>query len=108
MRNPSLTDTRQQFQTYRGHLSNLDRCNRCGAPRSVHGPDWDCPTRPARAHGGVAASLSLGFLLALTSLIAAMTGGADHTRAQATATATAVLIGVTLMVAGTIVARRTR
>ncbi len=37
-----------QFNVSQGRATNLDRCNKCGAPRSVHGPDWSCPAPPAR------------------------------------------------------------
>lgn len=36
-----------QFQHRTAHLSNLDRCNRCGLQRGAHGPDWSCPAGPS-------------------------------------------------------------
>jgi hypothetical protein len=106
MRSPTRADAEQQFQTYGRHISNLDRCNRCGAPRSAHGADWGCPTRPG--HATAAVSLILGFLLAFGSLIVQIAARAYHTTAQTTATLAAILIGVTLLVAGTIMARPPR
>lgn len=55
-----------QFQTWIGQPSSLDRCNRCPAPRSAHGPDWSCPAGLQRrspfaflAAGGVLTAISL-------------------------------------------------
>jgi hypothetical protein len=46
----SSTDIAPHFERWVGQTSNLDRCTRCGRPRSVHGPDWSCPSaRPRRA-----------------------------------------------------------
>lgn len=46
------------FQRWVGQTSNLDRCTRCGRPRSVHGADWSCP------HGGVSLRGALAVLIA--------------------------------------------
>ena len=56
-----------QFVRWTGQTSNLDRCNRCGRPRSVHGTDWSCPTRTA---GRMAdAALITGSVAAVAGLV---------------------------------------
>jgi hypothetical protein len=102
MASTSPAETEQQFRAYRDYPSNLDLCNRCGRPRSAHGPDWSCPPKPAR--GVAAVSLFLGGLLTLGGLILQVTRGAD--RALAQVIAAAIFVGVTLLVAGFIMARR--
>ena len=104
MRSPSPADTERQFQAGRGQISNLDRCNQCGATRSAHGPDWTCPAKPARAVAAI--MLTAGILLTLTGLILQVTASANQTAGQASATLSAILAGVTLIVAGTVMARR--
>jgi hypothetical protein len=66
-----------QFETRAGRLSNLDRCHRCGVPRSAHGADWSCPPGlsgrgrlPLLAIGGVL-SVAGGILWGLSSSAAA-------------------------------------
>jgi hypothetical protein len=56
-----------QFQHRTTQLSNLDRCNQCGFPRSAHGLDWNCP---AGLPGGPRT-----FLLTVGALLA-VAGGA--------------------------------
>lgn len=99
----SPTDADQQFQTFGGGVSNLDRCNRCGAPRSAHGADWTCP--PALSRGASAAPLITGILLVLAGA-ALWAAGSTETKAGATLLSIAILVGVTLLVAGVILARR--
>jgi hypothetical protein len=99
MNSPSPADTEEQFEIFGEHPSNLDRCNRCGAPRSAHGPDLECPPRPA--HTAVWVLLAAGSVLTLAGLIAQVTAPND-------AAVAAILIGVTLLVAGVIMARRLR
>jgi hypothetical protein len=56
-----------QFQHRTTHLSNLDRCNRCGLQRAAHGLDWSCPTGPP---GGARTGLLIaGALLAVAGAI---------------------------------------
>jgi len=58
----SSTHIAPQFERWVGQTSNLDRCTRCGRPRSVHGPDWSCPSgRPRHA---ASTALTAGSLLA--------------------------------------------
>jgi hypothetical protein len=85
MTSPSPAYIDQQFQTIDRQPSNLDHCNRRGAPRSAHGPDWTCPARPARVTaGGVIAQVfahanqamqnaaAAGILAGVASLVAAV------------------------------------
>jgi hypothetical protein len=63
----SATTGDSQFQHRTSHLSNLDRCNRCGLQRGAHGLDWSCPTGPP---GGARAGLLIaGALLAVAGAI---------------------------------------
>lgn len=62
----SSTDFAPQFERWVGQTSNLDRCNRCGRPRSVHGPDWSCPS--GRPHRAASAALIAGSLLAVAGI----------------------------------------
>ena len=59
----SATTGDPQFQHRTTHLSNLDRCNRCGLQRAAHGLDWSCPT--GSAGGSRTGLLVVGTLLAV-------------------------------------------
>ena len=58
---------RQQFYLSHGTVTNLDRCSKCGAPRSVHGVDWTCPAPPT--HRAALAMLYGGALLMAAGLV---------------------------------------
>ena len=58
----SSADIAPRFERWVDQTSNLDRCVRCGRPRSVHGTDWSCPSR--RPHRAAPAALIAGGLLA--------------------------------------------
>ncbi|MGA2830868.1 MAG: hypothetical protein ABSF03_32685 [Streptosporangiaceae bacterium] len=114
MMSPSPVGVEQQFQSFE-QLSNLDHCNRCGAPRSVHGPDWSCTTRSSRRAYTV--PLISGGLLTLAGVILSVTvggnrtaipvaPGSDQASGPATLAAIAILVGVTLLVIGAVMARR--
>jgi hypothetical protein len=62
----SSTDIAPHFERWVGQTSNLDRCTRCGRPRSVHGPDWSCPS--GRPHRTASAALIAGSLLAVAGI----------------------------------------
>ena len=62
----SSSDVAPRFQRWVGQTSNLDRCTRCGRPRSVHGPDWSCPS--GSPHRAASAALVAGSLLAVTGI----------------------------------------
>jgi hypothetical protein len=63
----SATRGDSQFQHRTSHLSNLDRCNRCGLPRGAHGIDWSCPAGPP--DGGRTGLLIAGGVLAVAGAI---------------------------------------
>jgi hypothetical protein len=89
-----------------GQLSNLDRCNWCGMPRSSHGVNWSCPagdtSRGKRfalfvCGAGALALIGVG-LLASTSQTASSAGSLG---------AAVLLSGLVLLVCtGTITGRR--
>jgi hypothetical protein len=64
----SPTTSPPQFEADAG-LSNLDRCNLCGAPRSAHGTDWSCPTREVGHTPAIL--LVLGSLLVIVGALVA-------------------------------------
>ncbi len=103
----SPTAIAPQFQT--GTLvSNLDRCNWCGQPRSSHGADRTCrAARPGRVPKFV---LPLGLLLALTGgILASNTTGMHATVGNAERSSLGIiclLVGITLAVAALIQIRR--
>jgi hypothetical protein len=90
----SSTDIAPQFEGWVGQTSNLDRCTRCGRPRSVHGPDWSCPS--GRPHRAASAALIAGALLAVAGILLRLAWATgDHQ-----VPADLFLAGVILAVAG--------
>jgi hypothetical protein len=94
-----------QFNVTAGRLTNLDRCNLCGRPRSAHGADWTCG-RPSQVSHlvvavVVAAALALGGigLLAATSATATSLGSLG---------ASCCLAGLTLLIAAVVLTGRRR
>jgi hypothetical protein len=83
-----------------GACPNLDLCNRCGAPRTAHGPDWTCPTRPARVNAAV--------WLALAIVLTAGGVTAEVFARTQSAAAVGILVGVTFLVAAVIMVVRSR
>jgi hypothetical protein len=63
----SLMPTDAQFQLTAEYPANLDRCRRCGAPRTLHWADGSC--RPSFSLGGKMLAL-LGTLSALVAVLA--------------------------------------
>jgi hypothetical protein len=104
MTSPSPAYIDQQFQTINRQPSNLDHCNRRGAPRSAHGPDWTCPARPARVNAAV--WLALGIVLTVGGVIAQVFGRADQ--AMQNAAAAGILAGVASLVAAVVMVVRSR
>jgi hypothetical protein len=90
----SSTDIGPRFDRWIGQTSNLDRCTRCGRPRSVHGPDWSCPSgRPLRAASG---ALIAGSLLAVAGIVLRLAWAAGNHQVPADL----FLAGVVMAVAG--------
>ena len=104
MTSTSPADIDRQFRTRDGQLSNLDHCNRCGAPRTAHGPDWACPTRPARGYAAV--WLALAIVLTAGGVTAQVF--ARSNQAMQGAAAIGILVGVTWLVAAVMMVVRLR
>jgi hypothetical protein len=100
MTSTSPADIDRQFQNFDGRISNLDHCNRCGAPRTAHGPDWTCPARPARVNAAV--------WLALAIVLTAGGVTAEVFARTQSAAAVGILVGVTFLVAAVIMVVRSR
>ena len=100
MTSTSPADIDRQFQNSDGRISNLDHCNRCGAPRTAHGPDWTCPARPARVNAAV--------WLALAIVLTAGGVTAEVFARTQSAAAVGILVGVTFLVAAVIMVVRSR
>lgn len=102
---PMIADS--QFQVETRHLSNLDRCNLCGGPRSAHGIDWTCSP-------GVSASRARSVLLVVAAGLLALAGVGLLTVTSATEMtlgtlgASACLAGLTLLVCCAAIAGRRR
>lgn len=90
----SSTDIAPRFQRWIGQPSNLDRCTRCGRPRSVHGGDWSCPS--GVPHRAALVLLIAGGVLAVSGIIVRVTA----TLANHQIPAGMFLAGVVLLVAG--------
>lgn len=64
------------FQRWVGQASNLDRCTRCGRPRSVHGADWSCPRGVSLR--GAAAILIAGCVLSVAGITLRLASAVNH------------------------------
>ncbi len=95
-----------QFDTPHATVTNLDRCNRCGAPRAVHGADWTCPAPPTRK--AARAMLYGGALLMAAGLVLRFTSGTPLETAQLTLFFVAFYGGLYLIFAGAITIGRHR
>ena len=104
MRSASPADTEVQFRVSSSQPPASTAAT-WGAPRSAHGPDWTCPARPAHV---AVILLPLGILLTVGGLMLPVTAGPDQGKALAMATMAAVVIGITLLIAGAIAALRRR
>jgi len=96
----SPTSVQPQFQTW-DSISNVDRCNKCGAPRSAHGPDWTClrwnPDRLSKA------LYFIGGLLALIGVMFATSSGSTALDVFGVA---CLLLGTMVGVVGAVRSRR--
>jgi hypothetical protein len=95
-----------QFDTSHGRMTNLDRCQKCGAPRAVHGADWSCPAPPT--HRAALAMLCGGALLMVAGLVLRFIAGAPLATAQLTLFFVAFYGGLYLIFAGAITLGRRR
>jgi len=94
----SSTKTAGQFQTWVGQPSNIDKCGRCQMPRSVHGPDWMCPSR-GRNRALAPVMMSTGAILVAAGVILRFLAPAAA-QSQAMMMADGVVLGSLLIVAG--------
>jgi hypothetical protein len=98
-----------QFATPPGsptRLSNWDRCNWCGMPRSSHGINWSCPS--ANTTRSTHFALFVGVAGALAVIGIGLLAVTSQTRSTLGSVGAAVLLAglVTLICTGTIVSRR--
>lgn len=89
-----------------GQLSNLDRCNWCGMPRSSHGMNWSCPASDSSRGTRFAIFVSMAGALALIGI--GMLAATSRTASSAGSLGAAVLLSglVLLVCTGTITSRR--
>jgi VIT1/CCC1 family predicted Fe2+/Mn2+ transporter len=97
----------QQFQGVPRQLSNLDRCNRCGDPRSAHGLDWSCPAGVSPGSRRVLAFVLAAGLLTLAGVVLLAITSTTSTSLGSLA-ASVCLTGLTLLVCGVTIAGRRR
>ncbi len=95
-----------QFDARHGGVTNLDRCNKCGAPRAVHGADWTCPAPPTRRTAII--MLYAGALLMAAGLALRFASSAPLSTAQLTVFFVAFNGGLYLLFAGVITSGRRR
>jgi hypothetical protein len=94
-----------QFQPGLGGISNLDRCNWCGSPRSVHGIDWSCPSRATGRGRHRVAFIATTGLLALAG-VALLTVSSQTALTAGTLSASGVLAGLVVLICTLAIAGR--
>lgn len=102
--------TGAQFQSAPGSpgaMSNLDRCNWCGSPRSVHGINWSCPSGSLlRGRHFLAYVIGCGVLVLLG--VGVLTATSQTSSSLGTLGAAGLLSGLTLLVCAVAAAGRRR
>jgi hypothetical protein len=94
----SSAQTAGQFRSWVGQPSNIDQCARCQQPRSVHGPDWTCPSMAP--HRTVASVMMIaGGVLAVAGILLRVAVGAAGQQ-QVTLMADGFLLGFVLLATG--------
>lgn len=90
----------------RTQLSNWDRCNWCGMPRSSHGINWSCPSAGTTRGTRFAVFVGVAGVLAVIGI--ALLATTSQTRSSLGSLGAAVLLAglVTLICCGTIISRR--
>jgi hypothetical protein len=96
-----------QFQTAIRQPSNLDRCNRCGGPRSAHGIDWACPQAVSVSAARRAVLVVAAGLLALAVVVVLTVTSRTETN-PGTLGAAACLAVLTLVICSAAFAGRRR
>ncbi len=94
-----------QFQLKAQYPANLDRCRRCGAPRTLHGDDGSCGLSFSLGSRVLALLVTLGGLLALLGSAAWLLATAPAINA-ASVLAFACLVVLVLAGAALALARR--
>ena len=102
----SSTDIARQFYSWVRQPSNVDRCERCHLPRSVHGADWACPDRPSNRVA--TALLVLGAALTVAGIVLRVLAGSSVQSSRAMLMADATLLGILLVIAGLTLSGRQR
>jgi hypothetical protein len=98
---------RPQFQARLGGMSNLDRCNWCGSPRSVHGIDWSCPSRAVGRGKHPVAFIAATGLVALAGVVL-LTISSQTALTTGTLGASVVLAGLVVLICAVTIAGRRR
>jgi hypothetical protein len=93
-----------RFQRWVAQPSNIDKCERCQLPRSVHGPDWTCP--PALHSRLATASWIAGSVLLVAGIVLRLVAGSGVQQGHAMLMGDAVLAGITLIAAGVLLGER--
>ena len=86
-----------QFQVITKVISNHDRCNVCGSPRSAHGLDWRCPPGVSPIRGHAALTVCLAGVLVLGGIAWLNVTSTTPTTAG-TLAASAFLTALTLLI----------
>jgi hypothetical protein len=93
-----------RFQRWVGQPSNIDKCERCQEPRSVHGPDWTCPSAPT---GRLATAAGVtGAVLLVTGIVLRLLADSGVGQGDAMLMADAVFAGIMLIAAGVLLGGR--
>jgi hypothetical protein len=58
-----------QFQIPTNEITNLDRCNLCGAARAAHGIDWTCATGTPPRSTHMIAVIAIAGVLAVAGVV---------------------------------------
>jgi len=90
----------------RGQMSNWDRCNWCGMPRSSHGINWSCPSADTTRGKRFAVFVGVAGVLAVVGI--GLLAATSQTSSSLGSLGAAVLLAglVTLICTGTIIGRR--
>jgi hypothetical protein len=106
----TVVRTGAQFQSAPGSpggMSNLDRCNWCGSPRSVHGINWSCPSS-SLMRGRHALAYVIGCGVAVLLGVGVLTATSQTATSLGTLGAAGVLAALTLLVCTAAAAGRRR
>jgi hypothetical protein len=97
--------TATQFQTPTSEITNLDRCNLCGATRAAHGIDWTCSTGTPVRHAHMIAVIAIAGVLAIAGVVILTVTSTTGTSLGSVAAA-ACLGGLTVLICAAEIIRR--